>query len=277
MEVDLGFAVDHPLGERLACTGSFLDPHGSGRPESAHVGRLAQDRHSVRGQRQDAVDRVFHAHFLVAHDLRHQFERVLHLDLEVGLCEGELGRRERRALDGRDVLRVVEDRAVRVGADLEVAAGLALVHVGVHVAHDRDLDVTLGAREARDGTDVDHLVHRGRERDVRAGHARDARAPHAARDHDSLGSDLAGGRTHASNASVLDVDRDHLGLRDHLQRARCLRALAHDRARAQRVDDSDPGRVEAAADDRLVDERNELFDLGRADERDRLDAPRSGR
>ena len=34
-----------------------------------------------------------------------------------------------------------------------------------------------------------------------------------------------------------------------------VRALAHDRAGAQRVDDADARRVEAADEDRLVDER----------------------
>src|SRR6266849_2532821 len=134
--------------------------------------------------------------------------------------------------------------------------------------------VTLGAREARRGADVDHLMHSRRERDAGAGHEGDARTPDPTRDHDRLGLDLAGRRPYAANAAVFDVDRHDLGLRHHLQGTRGLRALAHDRARAQRVDHADPRRVEAAEDDRLVDEGNEVFDLGRCDEGDRLDAPR---
>ena len=91
--------------------------------------------------------------------------------------ERQLGRRQRRLLDRGDLVGVVEDRPVRVGADLEPAAVLALVHVRVHVAHDRVLDRALGVGEARHRADVDHLVHGRRERDRRAGHARDARAP----------------------------------------------------------------------------------------------------
>ena len=53
----------------------------------------------------------------------------------------------------------------------------------------------------------------------------------------------------------------------------CLRALAHDRAEAERVDDRHRRRVEAAEQDRLVDERHELLDLGRRDEAAVLDAP----
>ena len=49
---------------------------------------------------------------------------------------------------------------VRVGADLEPGAVLALVHVRVHVADDRELDALFASRETRHRPDVDHLVHR---------------------------------------------------------------------------------------------------------------------
>ena len=138
--VDLRLAVDHPLGDGLADAGPFLDPHGRGRPEALDLGRLAEDRHAVRRQGDEAVDGVLHADRLVADDLGHQLERVLHLRVEVGLRERELRRRERGLLDRRDLLRVVEDRAVGVRADLEADAVLALVHEHVHVADDRELD-----------------------------------------------------------------------------------------------------------------------------------------
>ena len=51
------------------------------------------------------------------------------------------------------------------------------------------------------------------------------------------------------------------------------RALAHDRAGAQRVDDGDGGAVEASEEDRLVDVRHELLDLGRGDQARAVDAP----
>ncbi len=233
VQVDLGLAVHHPFGKRLPGAGAFLDPDGCRRPEASHVRRLPEDWHPVGREREDAVDGVLHAHFLIAHDLGHQLEGVLHLELEVGLRERKLGRRQRGPFDGRDVFRVVQDRPVRVGADLEVASGLALVHVGVHVADDRHLDVAFGAGEARHRADVDHLMHGRGERDAGAGHARDARAPDSAGDHDRVGLDLAGGRAHAANAAALDVDRHHLRLRHHLQGARGLGAFPHDRARAQ--------------------------------------------
>ena len=53
-------------------------------------------------------------------------------------------------------------------------------------------------------------------------------------------------------------------LADDGQRALLLRALAHDRAGAQRVDDGDARGVEAADDHALVDVGDELLDLGRA-------------
>src|SRR5712691_9672214 len=72
---------------------------------------------------------------------------------------------------------------------------------------------------------------------------------------------------------VLDVDTEHLGVRKDLRALR-LRLLAHDRAEALRVDDGDRRRVEAAEQDRLVDERDELLDLRRRHEAASLDAPR---
>ena len=54
---------------------------------------------------------------------------------------------------------------------------------------------------------------------------------------------------------LLDVDVEHLGVREHRQRAQLLRLLARDRPEAQRVDDADRRRVEAADDHRLLDVR----------------------
>ena len=219
LQVDLRLALDHPLGHRAADPGPSLTQTAAADHSPRDLGRLAQDRQPVRRQREQAVDRVLDAHRLVAHDLRHQLERVLHLLHEVVLGEGELGRRERRLLDRGDLVGVVQDRAVGVRADLEAAAVLALVHVRVHVAHDRELDRALGVGEARHRADVDHLVHRGRERDRGAGHARQARAPDAAGDHDDVGLDVAARGAHALDAAALDVDAEHLGVGGHRQRA----------------------------------------------------------
>ena len=159
VEVDVRLAVHHPLRDRLADAGAFLHPHGRRRPQALHLGELAEDRHAVGRQRDEPVDRVLHTDRLVADDLGHQVERVLHLIGEVRLRERELRRGERRLLDRRDLLRVVEDRAVGVGADLEADAVLALVHEHVHVAHDRELDRARRGLEPRHRADVDHLVH----------------------------------------------------------------------------------------------------------------------
>ena len=266
--------LHHPLRDRLADAGAFLHPHRRRRPEALHLGELAEDRHAVGGERDETVDRVLHPDRLVADDLGHQLERVLHLIGEVGLRERELRRRQRRLLDRRDLLRVVEDRAVRVGADLEADAVLALVHEHVHVAHDRELDRARRGLEARHRADVDHLVHGGRERNVRAGHLREQRAPHAAGDHDHLGLDHAARGVDAPDAAVLDVHRAHVRVGEHLQAAALHPPLAHDRAGAQGVDNGDGRAVEAAEQDRLVDVGHELLDLRRRDEPGRVDAPR---
>ena len=191
LQVDLRLAVRHPLGDRLADARAFLHPDGGRRPEPLHLGRLAEQRQPVGRQRQQPVDRVLDPDRLVVQHLGNQLERVLHLLLEVLLRERQLGRRERRLLVRRDLLGVVEDRAVGVRADLEPAPVLALVHVRVHVADDRELDHALRVLEVRHRADVDHLVHRRRQRDRRARHPRDLRRPDAAADDDRLGRDVA--------------------------------------------------------------------------------------
>ena len=120
--------------------------------------------------------------------------------------------------------------------------------------------------EARHRADVDHLVDGRRERDVRAGHAREQRAPDAAGDHDGLRLDRPPRGVHAPDPAVLDVHPADVGVGEHLQAAGLDPALAHDRAGAQRVDDGDGRAVEASEQDRLVDVRHELLDLGRGDE-----------
>ena len=211
VEVDLGLAVHHPLRKRLADARALLHPDRRRRPEALHLGRLAEDRHPVGGEGEDPVDRVLDADALVADDLRHQLERVLELRREVLLRERELGGRERRFLDRGQVLGVVQDRAVRVRADLERGSVLALVHVRVHVADDRELDRALRVLEARHRADVDHLVHGRRERDAGARHPRELRAPDAAGDDDDARLDVALGRPDAGDAAARGLDVEHLG------------------------------------------------------------------
>ena len=195
VQVDLGVAVGHPLGHRAADAGALLDPDRGGRPEPGDLA-LAQDRVAVAGQREQAVDGVAHLRALGAEQLGHQLVGLLELGVEVVVGEGHLGRRELGLLDRGDVLGLVEDRAVGVGADLHVGAVLALVAEGVHVADDREGDLPLRLRQLRAGTDADHLVHRGRQRDADAGHVAELRAPHAGRDDDGLRLDVTARRAH---------------------------------------------------------------------------------
>ncbi len=273
VEVDVRLAVRHPLRERLADARPLLDPHSGGRPQPFHLGRLAEDRHPVGRQRDEAVDCVLHSDRLVADDLRHQVERVGELGIEVRLRERELGRRERRRLDRGDLLGVVDDRAVRVRADLETRSVLPLVHEHVHVADDRELDRARARLEARHGPDVDHLVHHRRERDVRARHPGEERAPDAAGNYDRLRLDRPARGVDASDAAALDVHRGDLGVGQHRERAGLDRAFAHQRPGPERVDDRHRRAVEPSEQDRLVDVGDELLDLCRRHQPRRVDAP----
>jgi hypothetical protein len=130
------------------------------------------------------------------------------------------------------------------------------------------LDHPLRVRKPRRRADVDHLVDHRRQRDRGARHPCDQRAPYAAADHHQIGVEVAAGRADALNASLRDIDAENHGVSGHGHPARD-RAFAHDRAGAQRVDDARARRLEAAEDQRLVDERDELFDLGGRDQRHR--------
>ena len=163
-----------------------------------------------------------------------------------------------------------------VRADLHVAAVLALVAVGVHVPDDRVGDLADGVRQHRDRPDADHLVDRRRERDRRSGHRRDPRAPDAGGDDDDVRLEVALVGPDPGDVPVLDVDPDDLGHRRQTERTERLGALAHDRARPERVDDADPRRREATEKDVGVHVGDHRLDLLGGDQLG-LDPPRSGR
>ena len=146
-DVDLGVAVGHPLGDRAADARALLDPDRGRGPQPLDLA-LAEDRAAVAGQREQAVDRVAHLRALGAEQLGHQLVGLLELGVEVVGGERHLGRRQLGLLDRGDVLGLVQDRAVGVGADLHVGAVLALVAEGVHVADDREGDLALASRPA---------------------------------------------------------------------------------------------------------------------------------
>ena len=160
-----------------------------------------------------------------------------------------------------------------VGADLQARAVLTLVHVGVHVADDRVLKVALGVGEHRDGADVLHLVHRRGERDLRTGHGGELAAPAAGGDDDVVSVDGALVGDDGLDVSVLDGEVLDLDVGEGLERAHLDGHLAHERARAQRVADTDALGVEAAEDDGLVDEGHHLLHLVRREQAHVLDAP----
>jgi hypothetical protein len=260
-EVDLGVAVRHPLGDGAGGARTLLDPHRGGRPQALDLGRLTEEGVAVGGQREQPVDGVADLGALVAEELGHELERLLELRVEVVLGERQLGGGELALLDGGDVLRVPEDGAVGVGADLHVRAVLALVAEGVHVANDRvaDLTGTLGEHLAR--ADRDHLVHRRGEGDARAGHAGDLGAPDTARDDDRLRLDAALGGLDRADATLDHLDARDLDVRDGRQGALLDGALAHDGAGAQAVDDADGREPGSTDDDARVEERDLLDDL----------------
>ena len=106
-----------------------------------------------------------------------------------------------------------------VGADLHRAAGLPLVHEGVHVAHDREGQFLARFLQDRDRADVDHLVDRRSQGDGGAGHPGDPGAPNPAGDHDIVGVDPAPVGDDRSDPASLGLEIEHLGVGEGLERA----------------------------------------------------------
>ena len=152
---------------------------------------------------------------------------------------------------------------MRVGADFHVAAVLPLVHEGVHVADDREGDLALRLLEERDRADGDHLVHGWRERDaapaMRA--IRGLQTPQQTKTYSvSIGPLSVWTRRMRPFSTSMPVTSV---LAETVSAPSASRGLAHQRAGADRVDDADAGRVEAAEQDLLVDVRHELLHLRR--------------
>ena len=257
-------AVGHPLGNDLSDAGAFLDPHCCGAPQVAHLGGLTEHRVGVGGQAQQAVDRV--ADLGLAEHV-HQVDGLFELLVEIVGSERQLGRRQRRLLVGGDVVGVHEDRSVGVRADLHRAGGLALVAERVHVANDRVGDLLAALLQDVDRADIGHLMDRGREGDVGAGHRGDARAPHAAGDRDVLGLDAAlvgHDRRHLRPAGPSSVSMSSTSVLANTCSAPLSTASLRICVPVSSESTHDTlGCVETAEQDLFVDERDELFDLGR--------------
>jgi hypothetical protein len=113
-----------------------------------------------------------------------------------------------------------------------------------------------------------------RERDEGAGHIGHLRAPDAAGDDDLLRLDVAARRPHPVDPPVSHLEPEDLGVRGDLERTHLLGLLPAEGPEPERVRHADAPCVEPAEEDLLVDERDELADLGRGHEPAALDAPR---
>ena len=94
VDVELGGIPARPLRHRPSDPGAFFDPARGDGPEPFYLGGLPEHRKAVGGHRDESVDGITDADFLVTEDLGHELEGILELGVEVVLCEGELCRRE---------------------------------------------------------------------------------------------------------------------------------------------------------------------------------------
>ena len=164
-------AVRHPLGDELGDARALLDPHRGGRPQVAHLDRLAEHRHGVGGERQQPVDGV--ADLGRLEDVAHQLDRLLELLVEVVVGERQLGGRQRGLVVARgcrrDGGRSDGGRSSPPPSSRPTAARSRRCPCPGRSGRPPPCPT---ADEHVDRPDVGHLVHRRRERDRRAGHAR---------------------------------------------------------------------------------------------------------
>ena len=115
--------------------------------------------------------------------------------------------------------------------------------------------------ELRARADADHLVHGRGQRDAARRPCRPIFGLHTPQAITTVSASMSPPVVRTRRiAAVLDVQAGDLDGRHDGERAQLQRALAHDRARAQRVDDADARRPEGADDLVRVEERHLLRD-----------------
>ena len=215
VDVDLGVAVGHPLGDRATDARTLLDPHRGRRPEALDLA-LAEDRRAVGGQREQAVDRVADLGALGAEQLGHQLEGLLELRVEVVLGERHLGRRQLRPGRARGCPR---GRAGSPGARRSRPPCRRRAGARSRTCPCRARSGRRSRPPARRAAGTGRPRSSGARRGSAgsdAGHVADLRAPDAAGDDDVLGLDVAAGRCAPGGSrpcSVLDVEAGHLDVR----------------------------------------------------------------
>ena len=127
----------HPLRNRHADTAGVGDPHRFGHPETAKIGRFADQRHAVWGKGEHAVDAVRQVDIA---QRRQELDGVGMSRLEV-LWSKSHQRGSTCSLDAiQDVVRVHQERLVLVGADAVTVGVLAEIHGAIlmaqHGVHD---------------------------------------------------------------------------------------------------------------------------------------------
>ena len=197
------------------------------------LGKLAEDRHAVGRQGEDPVDRVLDADRLVADDRRHQLERLLQLQREVLLRERELGRRERAPPRPR-----ADPRARTGSAGARTSRSRAPVpswRSYMFVSMSRTIGNSMPALASREPARPGRCRSSGAPPGVSGIDAPAIRASFGLHTPQAMttivGLDVAGGRAHAPDSAALDVDPEHLRVREDGEAPGLLAALPHDRSR----------------------------------------------
>ena len=235
------------------------DPYCLRRPEAPDLGRFAQHRKSVRGEREQAVEL---ARQPGAPEARKKVVRSLHRRLEVGGRERHLRRGDRRFRVAEDVFRIHQQGLVPVGADADGVTDLPEVRRGILVPQDRQGNLLPGAGQFRHGGgDGVEVLHR-RQRDFHPGEAADPGTPDAGRGHYQVRADGPVSSLHRCNAAIAHAkagDRDAAVER----RAVARRLTRHGLRRPGRRCLDVRGNVERAQD-AVGQHREQASRLGRA-------------
>ena len=273
--VDRRAPVRHPVGDELGHAGRVLHPDGDGIPEPANLLALADRGAAIRRHLQETVEGAPLVVAELAEDrgqLDGPFERghdLLHLEVA-------LRRRKPCLVLFEDVAGMAEAGiGLLVIAPLDLAAldggrVAGVAHIGrvALVAQQRPADILARAGELVIGPEEGEGMVDRHDGQILARHLRDQAPPEAGADHDVIGTNRAAGRDDPLDAPVLDEERLGRRVGEGLELAlghALVDQLAGDRLRP-RDDEPGIGVPQAALHQMLLDQREFLLDLGRADE-----------
>ena len=224
--VHVGPAPGDPVGQQLAHARGVLDPDRLAEPQAAGFRRLAHQRATVGGDREQAVEGVllvqpqFAEHRSERHGALQRLSdlvdlQVAHRGGEPGPVAIEDGMRLHQAWFPRLIVTQFELTALGAGR----VTGIAQIGGVALVAQQGVADLLAAAGEGVEGTEEDQRVFQWHQRQGGTAHGGGNRSPDTGGNDHQRRRDIALQRLDAVNPSIADIDIQRRGLGEGVQMA----------------------------------------------------------